>query len=86
MGVSKTPSSSLCPVVIIIIIIIFFFCCLFLFFFFFFSGSLFIAFFPSTLKDKHNKILLLENWPQSDCLRKSYQVKGLFNFSLESLK
>ena len=60
-----------------------FFCWLFFFSFF---GSLFVAFFPSRLKDRHNKILLLKNWLQSDCLRKSYQVKGLFNFNLDSLK
>ena len=83
MGVSETSNSGLCPV--FIIIIIFFFLWLISFFFSFF-GSLFVAFFPSRLKDRDNKTFLLKNWPQSDCLRKSYQVKGLFNFNLESLK
>ena len=50
MGVSKTPNSGLCPVVIIIIIV-FFFCWLFFFSFF---GSLFVAFFPSRLKERQS--------------------------------
>ena len=57
MGVSKTPNSGLCPVVIVIIIVFFFL----LVIFFSFFGSLFVAFFPSRLKDRHNKILLLKN-------------------------
>ena len=57
MGVSKTPNSGLCPVVIIIVIV-FFLLVILLFYFF---GSLFVAFFPSRLKDRHNKILLLKN-------------------------
>ena len=57
MGVSKTPNSGLCLVVIIIIIVFFSVG----YFFFSFFGSLFVAFFPSRLKDRHNKILLLKN-------------------------
>ena len=56
MGVSKTPNSGLCLVVIIIIIVFFS-----VGYFFSFFGSLFVAFFPSRLKDRHNKILLLKN-------------------------